>query len=86
MNDDINQGYAASNPNQRLDGYVPINQHVKGFLPDVKDLTVQKTAKKYLKELDADLLEKLKEKYTIDMQAFGYTFDTKNLDLGGLTA
>ena len=84
INDDINVDYYNSNPKQPLHARHTIGMHTKGLDLKQKTNEVALTVKKYLKMLDKDLVKKLNEKYAIDLQAFGYSFNPRNLMIGGL--
>ena len=84
---DINEDYAKSNPKHPLNAdlnHTP-SHHAAGLEVSRSEKHIQAHVKKYLKMLTKKQVKKLAEKYRIDMQAFGYSFDVRLLQIGGLT-
>ena len=81
----MSQGLAQSNPENNIGGHNYVNNVVEAFSPSQNEKQINKVVHGYLKELGSEMLDKLVEKYQVDMNAFGYGVDRKKLWLTGLS-
>ena len=81
----LSENLAQANPENNIGGHNFVNNIVEAFSPSKSDKDVVKFVHVYLKQLNTELLDKLVEKYQVDMNAFGYGIDKKKLWLTGLS-